>query len=192
VVGVAVAVGVGVGVGVAVAVGVAVVVGVGVGVAVGVGVVVGVVVGVAVAVGVGVGVGVGVVRPRRKPRRAELGLSIADYDALLAAQGGGCAICGAKPATERPPRAWNCRYCKHRHEPWHHELEACAACGRARPKIRGLDADHDHATGKVRGLLCHRCNRALPTWVTPEWLIEAARYLAPAAGVAVKASVSYG
>jgi hypothetical protein len=39
--------------------------------------------------------------------------------------------------------------------------------------------DHDHATGKVRGLLCHRCNRALPTWVTPRWLFRAAAYLDP-------------
>jgi len=77
-----------------------------------------------------------------KPTRAkQLGVSDDEYARLLEAQGGGCAICGAKPKTRR------------------------------------LHVDHDHKTGKVRGLLCHRCNRALPTWVTPAWLYEAHAYL---------------
>jgi hypothetical protein len=80
-------------------------------------------------------------RQRRKPRAAQLGVTDAEYDRLLAAQGGGCAICGNPP------------------------------------KSRRLDADHDHKTGRVRGLLCHRCNRALPNWVTVEWLRDAALYL---------------
>ncbi len=79
---------------------------------------------------------------RRKPTRAkQLGVSDDEYARLLEAQGGGCAICGAKPKTRR------------------------------------LHVDHDHKTGKVRGLLCHRCNRALPTWVTDHWLWNAQRYL---------------
>lgn len=78
----------------------------------------------------------------RKPqRRAQLGVTLEQYDTLLAAQGGGCAICGNPPKTRR------------------------------------LATDHDHATGKVRGLLCHRCNRALPTWITLEWCVMAANYL---------------
>jgi len=52
----------------------------------------------------------------------------------------------------------------------------CAICG-ATPKTRRLNVDHSHATGEVRGLLSHRCNRNLPAWVTPEWLRAAANYL---------------
>jgi Recombination endonuclease VII len=52
----------------------------------------------------------------------------------------------------------------------------CAICG-ATPKTRRLHIDHDHKTGRVRGLLCHRCNGNLPTWVTPAWLREAYMYL---------------
>ena len=36
----------------------------------------------------------------------------------------------------------------------------CAICGTA-PRTRRLAVDHDHKTGKVRGLLCKRCNHNL-------------------------------
>jgi len=36
----------------------------------------------------------------------------------------------------------------------------CAICGDL-PGKRRLAVDHNHQTGKIRGLLCHRCNTAL-------------------------------
>jgi hypothetical protein len=54
--------------------------------------------------------------------------------------------------------------------------ELCGICGRP-PLSRKLDRDHDHTTHKPRGLLCHRCNRAIPNWMTAEWLDSAAAYL---------------
>ena len=58
--------------------------------------------------------------------KRKYGLTIQQYDTLLAEQGGGCAICGRKP----------------------------------RPDI-SLHVDHDHETGRLRGILCFRCNNAL-------------------------------
>ncbi len=37
----------------------------------------------------------------------------------------------------------------------------CAICSRLNLSGRRLAVDHDHATGKVRGLLCSRCNSAI-------------------------------
>lgn len=79
---------------------------------------------------------------KRKPRRAkQLGVTDTEYAAMLEAQDGGCAICGAPPKTRR------------------------------------LSVDHNHRTGKVRGLLCFRCNRGLPTYATSEWLRDAYVYV---------------
>lgn len=54
----------------------------------------------------------------------------------------------------------------------------CAICGNP-PRTRRLHTDHDHATGRVRGLLCYRCNRGLPTYATGAWLRAAWRYVDP-------------
>jgi hypothetical protein len=55
--------------------------------------------------------------------------------------------------------------------------EHCGICG-AVPKTRRLDRDHEHkGNGALRGLLCIRCNLALPNRITIEWLKLAIAYL---------------
>lgn len=65
-------------------------------------------------------------------RARQYGLSPEEFDRILAAQGYACAVCGEE-------ETW-----KNRHG-----------------DIRPLAVDHDHATGRVRALLCHRCNAAI-------------------------------
>ena len=62
------------------------------------------------------------------------GITPDDYQRMLADQGGGCALCGTTD-----PNAGNRHY---------------------KRTVRDVfDVDHCHATGRVRGLLCTRCNR---------------------------------
>jgi hypothetical protein len=63
----------------------------------------------------------------------EYGLTEAEYDALLATQGGKCAICGADNSGVKNKNG----------------------------EYRQMCVDHDHVTGEVRGLLCNRCNLIL-------------------------------
>lgn len=37
----------------------------------------------------------------------------------------------------------------------------CAICRTDKPEGRGFSVDHDHTTGKVRGILCGKCNSML-------------------------------
>lgn len=70
--------------------------------------------------------------------KTRYGMTREQYDALLEAQGGVCAICRAAV-------------------PQH--------------------IDHDHATGAVRGLLCHGCNVRLGGWDDADWRTRALAYL---------------
>ena len=52
---------------------------------------------------------------------------------------------------------------------------ACAICT---VELRMPHTDHDHKTGRVRGLLCQKCNQAIGLMMeSPENLMRAARYL---------------
>ncbi len=77
--------------------------------------------------------------------RRRFGLTPIDYDAMLVAQCGLCAICGEPERTIR------------------------------HGKVVALAVDHDHATGTVRGLLCVRCNRMLGFMERNELLLTNAR-----------------
>lgn len=70
-------------------------------------------------------------KSRHETLRDNYGISITEYKTMNKAQKGLCAICG-KPET------------------WTWKGQPC-----------GLAVDHDHDTGKVRGLLCNACNRSL-------------------------------
>lgn len=86
---------------------------------------------------------------RRHLLSFKYGLTEADFDRMLSAQGGVCAIC------QQPERTTKRN-------------------GLPAP----LSVDHDHVTGAVRGLLCRRCNGALG-WVEKQgWLEAALGYLA--------------
>jgi hypothetical protein len=60
-------------------------------------------------------------------------MTVQEYEALLVAQGGACAVCG------------------------NGDREIHYRSG----KPRLLAVDHHHGSGRVRGLLCNNCNRAL-------------------------------
>lgn len=66
-------------------------------------------------------------------RVRRVGIKEAEYLVLLAAQNGVCAICKRDPEPQQ----------------------------RGNKIVTGLGIDHDHQTGKVRGILCHACNNAL-------------------------------
>lgn len=68
---------------------------------------------------------------RERELRKNFDIGAAEYDQMLEAQNGACAIC-LKPETAM----------KH-------------------GRVLALSVDHDHATGRIRGLLCGHCNTAI-------------------------------
>jgi Recombination endonuclease VII len=78
--------------------------------------------------------------------KRKYGMTLKQYEEMLEAQEGGCAICG------RPPR----------------------------PDV-ALHIDHEHTSGRIRGLLCFSCNAALGYFGDDgDRLVSAAAYLGPA------------
>ena len=85
---------------------------------------------------------------RDKSLRGAFGLSLAEYEAMLAAQGHACASCGGRETTKR------------------------------KGKDLWLAVDHCHTTGSIRGLLCGACNKGLGHFKDdPKLLRAAADYL---------------
>lgn len=87
----------------------------------------------------------------RRTVLARYGVTVEEFEAKLAAQGGGCALCGAAPK------------------------DGLRADGTRRP---ALHQDHDHVTGRNRDLLCNKCNQGLGLFNdNPALLRAAAEYI---------------
>jgi Recombination endonuclease VII len=98
----------------------------------------------------------GHLRKISEKRLRKYGLTVAEYDALMEQQGGACAIC-TKPFGDS------------------HSGILGHGGGAGRWDIASID--HDHETGRVRGILCRRCNLALEMLLSDEELARARQYL---------------
>jgi hypothetical protein len=88
-------------------------------------------------------------RLRDSHLRRKYGITLADYERILNEQNGGCALCGAPPEEQT----------REGYQRW-------------------LHVDHDHETGRVRGLLCANHNLLIGRWgEDPKMLRKAAEYL---------------
>ena len=86
---------------------------------------------------------------RAAKRKHRYGITDDEYRRLVAAQHGACAICERAPDDPDIPKGWRGELC----------------------------VDHDHATGRVRGLLCHSCNVAIGHLGSQSVALAAAAYL---------------
>ena len=91
---------------------------------------------------------------RNRKLRTKYGISLNEYEDIYEKQHGVCAICGL-PETKAQRR------------------------GTGLPvTLDSLHVDHDHLTGKVRGLLCYRCNTGIgKLYDNPDLLRKAANYV---------------
>jgi hypothetical protein len=88
------------------------------------------------------------VKSQRKYKLKKYGLTEEMYEKMLAEQDGKCAICRNAPDQN------------------------------SHPNQRFLSVDHDHTTGRVRGLLCANCNHMIgKCHDDPALLIKAVEYL---------------
>lgn len=85
---------------------------------------------------------------RRQWLKVLYGITPEQYDQMFREQGGLCAICGLEGKKTLATQRF------------------------------ALHVDHDHKTGKVRGLLCHNCNTILGNaGDSPDVLVKAIAYL---------------
>lgn len=75
--------------------------------------------------------------------KRSFGIEIADYEAMLSMQDYGCAICGKKDDTLLRSGVY-----------------------------KRLCVDHNHKTGKLRGILCENCNRGIGLFKDSQELLE--------------------
>jgi len=81
--------------------------------------------------------------------KKDFGISLEDYNVMFQNQSGLCAICGEKEKTK--------------HQSGH---------------LKDLAVDHNHVTGRIRGLLCWVCNTGIGKLKdSPELLRKAADYI---------------
>ena len=94
-------------------------------------------------------------RDRKLHLKYNFGMTIEEYDQLFEKQNGVCAICGQ---IEKAKNQYG---------------------------IRRLAVDHNHLNGKIRGLVCTRCNNGLGNFKTDEYgislLLRAINYLGASA-----------
>lgn len=82
--------------------------------------------------------------------KKKYGITIEEYDSINYKQGGVCAICQEKESI----------------------------LDKRNNRIKYLSTDHDHKTGRLRGLLCNKCNKALGLFKDKlEILLKAIKYL---------------
>jgi len=90
-------------------------------------------------------------RKRRYYLKTSFGISVEEYERMHDQQNGLCAVC-------RNPET--------------------AIDNKNSQQVRRLAVDHDHGTGKIRGLLCQKCNMGIGYFQDdPALLREAANYL---------------